>query len=189
VNAFLSLIRGVHPLLLWPLASFHTAALVLSGVVYLWVIDDLRGLFGGSSGFGAVIGLFAFAALWFSGLIGTANALPAKLPERIRLMEVLDLTMRGALGGVISGIGFIVIAALFSTATIVVSAAVAADPRQLVLVPLAVVIWGLAAVVAGCVGGFVGFFAGVVDVLIYVLALWIVGPLPQAIPNSETPAT
>jgi hypothetical protein len=180
--------RDADPLVVWGLASFHAATFIYVVVAYSWFNGGLRGLFGDARDSGSLIGLGAFAILWFAAYVGTARSLPKKLPSQLEFNDWFRLgEQRGVLGGAIAGVAFLAVLIAIAVPLAAVAAVIEMDPQVLLLAPAAIGISAIGVPFAAVIGGFLGLIAGIADTILLAVALAIAHP--SAPLDTKTPTT
>ena len=151
-------------LLTWSLATFHTTVFVLVIVLFAYSGGGLGGALGGLNTFA---GLGLFVALWATTYVTTSRALKG-LDLIGSARDRGGYPWRALRWGAANGMSFLAILGVVAVVTAISNT----RPGQVasgILVP-ALFIAPIALVVSAAVGGAVGAFFGIIDLVLFALA-------------------
>ena len=151
-------------LVTWSLATFHATAFVLAIVLFAYSRDALGA---GLSGLNTFVGLGLFMALWATTYLTTSQALKG-LDLIGSARDRGGYPWRALRWGAANGMSFLAILGVVAVVTAISNT----RPGQVasgILVP-ALFIAPIALVVSAAVGGAVGAFFGIIDLVLFALA-------------------
>ena len=151
-------------LVTWSLATFHATAFVLAIVLFAYSRDALGA---GLSGLNTFVGLGLFLVLWATTYLTTSQALKG-LDLIASARDRVGYPWRALRWGAANGMSFLAILGVVAVVTAISNT----RPGQVasgILVP-ALFIAPIALVVSAAVGGAVGAFFGIIDLVLFALA-------------------